>query len=447
MLIQSTSISARENTRNIERHHSSPSALSTMQEFPSPISFTPKLFFSELLNFLHHLPYNTNVKTTKLFLFLALLLATLFLVFKSIQYIVILLRSTMAFLRRQGSRSIRSSGKPSRSFSNRKRPSATTTTPHLPDHHHRRSRVFTSRVLFLACLAGVAASLGFAAHRLLTDTEKRLASEQFEAISESALAKAVNIANRQKLGLITLASIVEQSAPDADEWPLVHVNGFKVVSQNVVKTSSGMSMGFMPIVKPEQKQDFEDYAYNTVMKGQALTDTMYGLDEKKQKYNETDGSTYWNSPHKIFTPFYQHSTSDIYFLLNWHSIEARGRLVDEMIACSELRAQEMIAHYYENENEDSAASDDFVPRECSILTDVIDLSFRSDVEIPAAVSVHPIYPANNATVMTGLITSAIQWNDTLLDVFSSEVRGVDCVLQTDSRVYTYEITYGKVSLK
>jgi len=109
-----------------------------------------------------------------------------------------------------------------------------------------------------------------------------------------------------------------------------------------------------------------------------------------------------------------------------------------MIACSEQRAQEMQG------NEDNP---DFVPRECSVVTDIVDLRFKLPVEIPAAVSIHPLYPANDPTLITGFITSAILWNDTLLDVFSSDVSGVDCVLKTDTQAFTYEITNGMATLK
>jgi len=202
--------------------------------------------------------------------------------------------------------------------------SAIGSTAWIASTKHISRRVCTSRGVFLVCLAGVAAALGYATHSLLTDTEERLAREQFGSITESALAMAKSIANRQKLGLITLASVVEESLPDAELWPFVHVKGFQIIAHNVMDTSSGMSMGFMPIVTPDQLIEFEDYANNVVMRGEnAVTQSMYGLDENNQKYNESDGATYWGSPDKIFTPFYQHSSSDAFFLLNWHSIEPR----------------------------------------------------------------------------------------------------------------------------
>jgi len=306
----------------------------------------------------------------------------------------------------------------------------------LPNKH--TWGVYMSRAVFLVTLVGVATLLGIGAHRLLTGTEERLAAEQFESISESALKVALTNSQRQKSGVVTLATIVEQSLPEAERWPLVHVNGYREMAQKVIETSSAWHMGFIPLVQVDRLAEFEDYAFNTVMKGDAITNRVWGMDENGQKYNETDGSTYWGSAHRIFTPFYQHSHSDVLFLMNWHSIEARGRLVDEMIECSELRAREM---------RDNAGNNDFSPRDCSVSTEIVDLYFRPIVEEPAVVVAQPIYPANDPTVMSGLVASATVWDRTFEGVFSSEVSGVDLVLSTDTQAFTYEVHNGIAILR
>lgn len=331
-----------------------------------------------------------------------------------------------------GASAVSGQGSPSHPTA-QKSPETTTS----PTHKHTRG-IDTSRAIFLLTLVGVATLLGIAAHRLISNSEYNVAAERFDSISESALNMARTNAQRQRLGIVTLASIVEQSLPDAEPWPLVHVNGFRTMAQNVIETASAMHMGFMPLVKAEERADFEDYAVDTVMNGNAATDRMWGMDENRQKYNETDGSTYWGSPHRIFTPFYQHSHEDALFLMNWHSIEARGRLVDQMIDCSEARALEMM---------ENAENPDFQPRDCSVYTDIIDLEFKPVVEIPGAVVAHPVYPANDPTVMTGLITSAMDWHRTFEDVFSNDVSGVDLVLSTETQAFTYQVVDGRAILK
>ena len=45
--------------------------------------------------------------------------------------------------------------------------------------------------------------------------------------------------------------------------------------------------------------------------------------------------------------------------------------------------------------------------------------------------------------MTGMIASPIVWNEVLQDVFSSNVEGIVCVLETDTQVYSYNIVHGE----
>ena len=300
-----------------------------------------------------------------------------------------------------------------------------------------RSRVSKSRVLFLVFLAGLAAILGFATNRMLTDAEERLAKEQFGSIAERALDMSLDIALRQRQGLITLVSMVEQAFPDVDEWPYVKINGFEVVSRNVIKTSTGQDMGLLPIVKPEQLEEFQDFA--APLYPETGVTRITGLDANFQRYNETDGETHWGSPYKFFAPFLYHSRGPLLFLSNYHSIELRGRELDKVIECSEERWMGI------RDNENNA---DYVPMECSSVTDIIDLGQgRNPVYVPAAVSYQPIYPANNRSELVGFMTSAIKWHDTLFNVFSSEVNGVDCVVQTETVAYTYEVIEGEPVLK
>lgn len=49
--------------------------------------------------------------------------------------------------------------------------------------------------------------------------------------------------------------------------------------------------------------------------------------------------------------------------------------------------------------------------------------------------------------LTGILASSIIWDEVLVDVFSSEVSGIECLLETESKVYTYDISGGIARLK
>jgi hypothetical protein len=315
-----------------------------------------------------------------------------------------------------------------------------------------KSKVCTSRIVFIVGLGCVAALLGYATNRLLTDSERRLAQAQFEAIAEHALDKAVGITLRKKLGITTLASIAANSFPDAQTWPKVNLNGFEEISRNVIETSSGRSMGLLPIVTPTTLAEFEDYAYDVVFAGTYPNDTVVSsfgrgvfalnpsLNSTDRRYHDTDGATYWNSPNKIMTPYLAHSLGPSILMANLHSFELFGRLIDAVIACSDGRARAV--------SEDSSGQASR-PQECSVLSDVLILTGSTeDVKSgPGAIIMEPIYPTNNDTVLTGLISSTIVWEEVFGNVFPSKTNGIDCVLATETQVYTYHVTGGVATLK
>jgi hypothetical protein len=50
--------------------------------------------------------------------------------------------------------------------------------------------------------------------------------------------------------------------PDAEPWPFVTIPGYETIAMNLTETSSGLEMGFCPLVTPCQLQAFEDFAYD-----------------------------------------------------------------------------------------------------------------------------------------------------------------------------------------
>jgi hypothetical protein len=200
------------------------------------------------------------------------------------------------------------------------------------DTHHaagsRPSRaVWAGRIVFLLFLVSVATALGVLTWYFLTGAEKELAEAQFESIADRALNGAYEIAIRKRLGTISMASVVAQMRPDADIWPFITIPGFETISNNLVATSSGRDMGLAPLVTPEQLADFEDFIYDfyenkrdppfpngtatsSFGKGVWGIDPSFGTSDKR--YHETDGTTSYDSPHKIFAPVIHHPVCYIY---------------------------------------------------------------------------------------------------------------------------------------
>ena len=324
---------------------------------------------------------------------------------------------------------------------------ASHTTTKVKGRPLARRRVHHTRWLFVLCLTGMAALLGFGSYWLLQNSEDRLAQTEFASLADRALHLSADIAVRKRRGIATLTSMASEMFGNASTWPFIAWPGrFEVVTNHLIETASGDSMSLLPLVEPEELAAFEAFA--APLYPETGTTRVTGLDGTFQRYNETDGRVHWGSPYTTIMPFLYSSRGPILFLANYHSIEERGRELDNVLECSEKRA-EGFAEYYNDKEGTNATATEFVPTECSYVTKIVDLASGQGANgfQPASVLTHPIYPANDPSVLVGLITSTIKWHETLTGVFATSVSGVDCVLQTETQVYTYQVTNGEISLK
>jgi hypothetical protein len=298
--------------------------------------------------------------------------------------------------------------------------------------------VSRGRILFIFCLAIVAAVLGYMGYYLIRQSETDLASSQFESIADRALTTSQDIVERKTKGTMTMATIAASEQPFADVWPYVTIIGYEETATSLIETSDGREMGFCPLVTPEQLSTFEDFAYdyyeNTRLhpfpNGTAVSSFGKGvwgvnpeLETTDNKYHETDGSTYYGSPNKIFAPILHPA-----LLLNLHFQEARGVAIDNILSCSEERA----------------AGSDAV---CGSITDMLILTSQDVEPGPGALIFQPIYPKFDNLTIVGTIASSIVWAESLQNVFATRVSGVDCVLRTVTQVYTWGVNEGIPFLK
>ena len=178
---------------------------------------------------------------------------------------------------------------------------------------------------------------------------------------------------------------------------------------------------------------FEEFAYEyyeeqfplgaaTSSFGKGVFGINPALNTTDNRYHETDGSTYYDSPNKIFAPILQHNAgAHPALMLNLHFEETRGTLIDNLITCSKTNTVE-----------------------CSSITDMLTLTSQEVEPGPGALIMQAIYPANNETSLVGVIASS---REVLENVFSDEVSGIDCVLKTETQCYTYSVVNGVATLR
>lgn len=313
----------------------------------------------------------------------------------------------------------------------------------------------------------IASVLGFVGFHFLTQAEHDLADAQFLTITERALAEAHRIAQRKHAAGKTAAEIVGRMLPDAAAWPFVYVNGYEDICNKLLDTVAAKEdvsiLTFGPLVRLEQQQEWEDYAIHYYQDiAQFPNGTGYSADfggsgiwGLNVTINATDGAPIIRRQHEtsgtipgvnqtwpfLFPAFQLKDGPASVLLFSLRQDAVRAKALDSTIECSFRREQANNNLLYNNDNTSSS---------CGSSTDMLKI-VGLETRGPAAVLYEPIFPqhvgedaAKNATVkFVGIMATALLLDQTLDNVFSKHVSGIDAVYTTSTgNSFTFSIWDG-----
>ena len=268
----------------------------------------------------------------------------------------------------------------------------------------KTSKVSAGRFAFVLCLMATAVILGFLAYVSITRSEEGLATvqndalaDQYDSIADRALVAALGINLRKRLGTISLSTIISYSLPNADAWPFVTLPGYEEITSYLIKTSSGREMAFAPLVTPDKRTDFEDFAYDFFENkhrppfpngtgvssfGKGIWGIDPNLNTSDNRYRMTNATPTYDSPNRLFLPLLQHNAGPhLALLLDMRFEELRGRTFDRIVECAQSRMK----------------SGEFL--ECGAITPTIYLAIQNVSDGPGALVMQPVFPANNLTTV------------------------------------------------
>ena len=244
--------------------------------------------------------------------------------------------------------------------------------------------VWAGRILFVCVLLILAGSLGVLAFKLLTEAEASLAETQFRSICDRALIQAKEGLLSRRWAGVTLASFVSDLYPHANQWPFVEWLGFEHVVNNMLETSRGKDMGFVPFVKPSILPEFEEFAQHVYQKlefpnSTGVSDEGFGVwarnktVEPVQTYHDTTAETPYGSPYEILAPIFRTDEGAHKVLLfNVHSQKFTGQAIDKLLTCSNNRKEEYKAQI-ERETAEANSTETLPtmpPHQCGVITDI-----------------------------------------------------------------------------
>ena len=346
--------------------------------------------------------------------------------------------------------------------------------PRSPQRQHDAvaRAIWIGRIGFLTCLCVVAAALGYVGYYLLSNSERQLAETQFQGIATKALQTTQANVRRMYQGKVSMASVIANMHPNVEDWPMVTIDGFEEMANNILKSSTGRAMGFSPLVTPEQVPAFEEfiinYYYNereppfapnstktSIYQMESASESIFNntANNNNNGASETMNGPADGSPRTLLTPLTQTSRGwHPQLLWDLHSIPVSGHLIDNVLLCTDRRQELYLQYEQELKAKNQTASSTTAPGntnqrnpaldiECSSVSDFQDFNLPG-LSGPGAILTTPVYTRKNKTQPIGFLSSTISWARILENVFNEEISGVDCVLETDLRAQTYSIVKG-----
>lgn len=314
--------------------------------------------------------------------------------------------------------------------------SSNESTRHTSKHPGQYSRTKVFRAAFVLSMLGAALCCGLVAYFVIKGLETKVGTETFSSIAKSAAEGARAITERKVQGGNIMSTVLAYTFPNASAWPLVALPGYSQIAAQIVKQSDSTSQGILMLLEADQIPQFEahaaqvyrdqDYAETAGWKNDTNGNTFFGIYKKDVDgaiHRDTDGITSWGSPNDgMLVPILQHKNTGTRSLLyNVHSEEFRGVAIDSILACAEK------------------AMENNTSPNCGVVTDFIELIRRPG---PAALLYQPIFPVNDPFTPVGLVGTSMNWVEVLERVVPDNVKGLYCVISTDTATQTYVINGG-----
>ncbi|CAJ1946031.1 unnamed protein product [Cylindrotheca closterium] len=316
--------------------------------------------------------------------------------------------------------------------------------------------VWAIRIVFVLVMILLCALLGYLAYTLLYEQEIRMARTQFESITTRAMIQAKDDLRSRVWAGITLSNMVSELYPNAEQWPYIEWQGFENAARNILETSHGEDVGFVPFVDPQNLTEFEDFAQNLYQmiglpNNTAVKSWGFGVWARDRSvnpveiYHDTTAETPYNSPYNVIAPILR--TDEGFhpvLLFNVHSQAFTGNAIDSILTCSERRRNRYQAEIDAEKDSLGGRFPTMPPNQCGAFTDIFQnnkLGGRWTVG-----NFNPIYPRNDPLKVVGYIPAMTPLDNLLENMFPSQVTGINAVFETGTRTISFSIVNGHANL-
>eukprot|EP01032_Pedospumella_encystans_P029795 gene29795-33634_t len=271
---------------------------------------------------------------------------------------------------------------------------------------------------------------GYFTYEVTHDMQIREFENKYDSLASDAVVLLRKGLDDSIRGIRAVSAVLGSTFPTADLWPFVYLYDYQTAT---VALNRGLLVNFAPLVKPEEAEEFETFAYhsfnttytNPVAQssfGEGIYAPVNYSCFECLRYHDTSGNTTYGSSNQILVPILQGNASVLMFNVN--SSPLRGRTVDAVISCTH--------------NATTVAD----MNACGAISPP---TFRFvDSRFLTSILYFPVSPIRNSTTLTGLTMVGIRWSEVLETLFPASVAQMYCVLRADDQVYTFVIEHGVV---
>jgi signal transduction histidine kinase len=261
---------------------------------------------------------------------------------------------------------------------------------------------------------------------------------EFQSLAQQVETSTRHSMVRKILAMTSSSNLLGMVCNDPGHWPncSLPMKSFFNITDPLIDMGEMRTLGFAPILTPDQVPAFEEFAYKTYEeegygnlgissfgKGISSVNATTG-----DRYHDTKGPGVNNSKHQILTPVLQIgkiAENSGVVMFNLYSQTTRITAIDAMIDCFSGGGRNA---------------------ECVSITDIIHLVQDKEFR-PAVLVIHPVTAFDDPDKLVGLYSLVMNWDTVFSNVVPNFVEGIDIVLTGSDKDYTFNIHDGNTGLK
>jgi len=230
--------------------------------------------------------------------------------------------------------------------------------------------IWAARTGFLTIVFLIGGYIGIISYAYLNNEQSDYLRHYFKPYAELAQKNVRQYAQQQQETAKTLAEIIGSTFVDAGDYPLAALSGWEQTAKSLSETIGASSFAYSVLVQPDEQDEFTQFAHEYYA-SQGYANETISPSMWKSTSSNPDGEMEVSESSSLMAPILQHSLNpSSYLLFDTYSVPETSQVIDSILSKANQEQSE------------------------GIMTELISGEELDD--IPQAIYVQPLYPANDS---------------------------------------------------